>query len=241
MLLLAAVGMSACGQPRGDAARTASRPAESAEPINVLTLGGGTAHDFDRWFNEEDADILESVGIVFSYTDAPDRVPGALDTLDVLRITSNQPMQGSDLREGIFNFVDSGKGLVIGHAGAWYNWPDWPEFNRELVGGGTRSHLDYGAFEVEIARPDHPVMENVPATFTIEDELYRFEQDANGSAIEVLATAEEQETGEVYPIVWTVDHANGRIVVNTLGHDGAAHQHPAYTQILKNSVRWAAR
>ncbi len=233
-LLFAALTVSACAQAQ-------TPRSEAPDPISVLTAGGGASHDFDRWFHEEDAGVLEEAGIHAAYTDAPGHILPALDTLDVLRIVTNQPMTDPELHEGVFYFVGAGKGLVIGHPGAWYNWLNWPEYNRELVGGGARSHRQYGAFTVQVIEPDHPVMAGVPAEFTIEDELYRSERDPEGSSIHVLAEAEEVETGETYPIVWTVHHTNGRIVVNTLGHDGAAHQHPAYARILRNSVEWAAR
>lgn len=212
----------------------------AADSVRVLIVGGGSSHDFDRWFDEATTATLRSAGTAASYTDEPGSILAALPTVDVLYLTNNQPLPDSALRAGIFDVVESGKGLVIGHAGAWYNWRDWPEYNRELVGGGTRSHRNYGEFEVTVVDAEHPVMEGVPATFTLSDELYRFEQDAEGTPIKVLATAEEAETGEVYPVIWEVLHENGRIVVNTLGHDEAAHNHPAYQTILKNSVQWAA-
>ena len=233
-LLLATLTVSACAQAQ-------PAPSGAPDPIAVLTAGGGASHDFDRWFHEEDAGVLEEAGMHAAYTDMPAHILPALDTLDVLRIVTNQPMTAPELHEGVFYFVGAGKGLVIGHPGAWYNWSNWPEYNRELVGGGARSHRQYGAFTVQVIEPDHPVMAGVPAEFIIEDELYRSERDPDGSSIHVLAKAEEVETGETYPIVWTVHRTNGRIVVNTLGHDGAAHQHPAYARILRNSVEWAAR
>lgn len=234
ILLVSACVVSACAQPQ-------AVPSEEAEPVDVLTMGGGSSHDFDRWYDQQDAATLHRAGATAAYADVPADLLAALDTIDVLRFSTNQPLPSSDLRQRIFDLVDVGKGLVIEHPGAWYNYQDWPEYNRVLVGGGTRSHRDYGSFEVNVVAPDHSVMAGVPSTFTIEDELYRFERDPEGSPIEILATAEEMETGEVYPIVWTVHHPNGRIVVNTLGHDGAAHEHPAYARIVQNSVNWAAR
>src|SRR5690606_23915645 len=109
-----------------------------------------------------------------------------------------------------------------------------------LVGGGSRGHRAYGEFTVEVTQPDHPIMEGVPASFTLADELYHFERDDAATPITVLATAREEETGTVFPIVWTVDLPQGRVVVNTLGHDGAAHAHPAYKKILQNSLAWVS-
>lgn len=232
MTIILAALASSCVQPQAESPGDPDR-------INVLTLGGGTHHDFARWFGEEDGAGLEAAGYGAAYTESPADIAAALDTTHVLRITTNQPLPDA-ARTAIFEYADAGNGLLIDHPGAWYNWADWPGYNRDLVGGGTNSHRDYGEFEVNVTVPDHPIMTGVPESFRLADELYRFERDPEGPAIEVLATAQEVETGEVYPIVWIVAHPRARIVVNTLGHDGAAHTHPAYARILRNSVEWAA-
>lgn len=46
--------------------------------------------------------------------------------------------------------------------------------------------------------------------------------------IEVLAIGRGLESGEEFPVVWTVKHPNAKIVCNTLGHDEKAHNLPAY-------------
>lgn len=211
--------------------------ATPAEP-RVLIVGGGSSHDFDRWFQQADSATLAAVGARVSYTDEPSEVLERLAEADVLYLTANQPLPDRALRAEILALPRQGKGLIIGHAGAWYNWADWPAYNETLVGGGARGHRRFGEFTVEVVSPEHPVMRGVPASFTLEDELYRFERDPEGAPMTVLATAREAETGTVYPIVWTVDGSGGRVVVNTLGHDDGAHEHPAYQRILQNSLRW---
>jgi uncharacterized protein len=217
-----------------------SMSAGAATP-RVLVVGGGDAHDFDRWFRQADSATLASVASSVRYTDRPADVLPALREADVLYLSNNQPLTDPALRQAIFAHAAAGRGLIIGHAASWYSWHDWPEYNRELVGGGSRAHARYGEFRVDVIAPDHPVMRGVPASFTLRDELYRFNLDAAGPGITVLATAREEATGTVYPIVWTVRHPNARIVVNTLGHDGDAHEHPAYQAILRNSLSWAAQ
>jgi type 1 glutamine amidotransferase len=156
-------------------------------------------------------------------------------------LSNNQPLTNAGLREGIFQFVSGEKGLLLAHPALWYNWKDWPEYNRQLVGGGSRSHDKFGEFEVTVTEPAHPIVAGVPATFKITDELYRFERDPEGAPIQVLAVGKEPSSGKTYPILWIVQHPKGRIVCNTLGHDGQAHQHPAYKTILQNSLLWVAR
>jgi type 1 glutamine amidotransferase len=90
-----------------------------------------------------------------------------------------------------------------------------------------------------VSKIDHPIMKGVSENFRITDELYRFKPDPEGSKINVLARSTNPETGKSFPSVWTVEHGEGRIAVTTLGHDGRAHKHDAYKQILTNAVQWA--
>ena len=83
-------------------------------------------------------------------------------------------------------------------------------------------------------------MRGVPAKFTLQDELYHFEPDAQGAPIKVLATAHSKSKNKDYPQVFVVDQPKGRVVGITLGHDAQAHDHAAYMQLLRNAVFWSA-
>ena len=48
-------------------------------------------------------------------------------------------------------------------------------------------------------------------------------------------------TGKTFPVAWITQHPKARILCLTLGHDGKAHEHPAYQQILRNSLQWVSR
>jgi hypothetical protein len=205
----------------------------------VLVFGGGSSHDFRRWFASEDVATLGGLGKVVGYSEDPAELARALATLEVLVLANNQPLPGAELRAALFEFVARGGGLVLVHPAAWYNWADWPEYNRELVGGGSRSHENFGAFAVQLGEAAHPILAGVPKSFTIEDELYRLELDPSASPSEVLASGKSLSSGAEYPLLWTRAHQKGRIVGLTLGHDGKAHEHPAYRKLLGNAVRWA--
>ena len=212
----------------------------AANTTRVLIVGGGSSHDFDRWFNQEDSKTLSAGGKV-RYTDKPDDIQSALKDLDVLYLSNNQPMTNLPLRKAIFDFADAGNGLLLVHPALWYNWADyWPEYNRALVGGGARSHDKYGQFEVAVDAPGHPLMAGVPKSFKITDELYHFQRDEQGAPIQVLATGRNLATGKTYPVVWVTKHPQARIVCITLGHDGAAHESGAYKTILQNALKWTA-
>jgi type 1 glutamine amidotransferase len=175
-----------------------------------------------------------------NYTDKPSEIASGLKDADVLYQSLNQKIDDKEQRQAIFDFADAGKGIVVIHAGMWYNWPDWTEYNRVLVGGGARGHDRYGEFEVNLDVADHPVMKGVPASFKITDELYYSKFETNGTPVQVLATAKNLTNGKTFPSVWIVKHPKARIVCIALGHDGQAHDLPAYKSMLRNAVAWAA-
>ncbi len=236
---LAPTFLALTAQVRGAAsAPPVPPPWEPPAQARVLVFGGGSSHDFRRWFHEEDFRTLAAEGERLHYEELPRRLAELLPQLDVLVLCNNQPLPDAALREAIFAHADGGRGLLLVHAATWFNWRNWPEYNRKLVGGGSRSHEALGEFEVVVDAPEHPLMEGVPATFRITDELYRFERAAQGSPIEVLATGRSLTSGASYPVVWTVQRDGGPVVCITLGHDGAAHTHEAYRTLLRNAVAW---
>lgn len=229
------------GDPDSTSDVSAQPEDSGAEPsVHTLIVGGGSSHDFRRWFADEDVKTLSALGSSVTYTEDDGTLVGALEDLSLLMLSNNRPMP-ADAHRGISDFVEAGGGLLLVHPACWYNWNDWPEYNRDLVGGGARGHESYGEFEVRVVDEEHPVMRGVPASFRITDELYRFERDPSGSDIKVLAIGRSLETGEEYPVVWTVARDEGRTTCITLGHDGKAHELPAFKQLLKNSAAWAAR
>jgi putative membrane-bound dehydrogenase-like protein len=218
--------------PKGEAA---------GKHLKVLIVGGGSSHDFNRWFNEADVATLNEGGLASAtYTDKPADIAGALPGLDALYLSNNQPIPDSDTRRAIFDFVNAGKGLLLVHPAVWYNWNDWPEYNRVLAGGGSRGHDALDDFDVTVKDAAHPVMAGVPARFHIVDELYWFEPDPKGTPIRVLATAHSKRKDKDFPMVWVVQHPKARIVCIALGHDGQAHHHAAYRRLLRNALVWVA-
>src|SRR5262249_48870651 len=158
-----------------------------------------------------------------SYTEEVDSIVPLLATTDVLCIANNKPFTQASTQQAIMDFANRGKGVVLLHAGMWYSWRDWPEFNRVLVGGGSRAHDAIAAFEWPAPRPTPPVIRGVPASFAVTDELYNQEIDLAGSPIHPLATAYSRLKNRSYPSVFLVEpvflgeRPSGRIVGIALG------------------------
>jgi len=214
---------------------------DNPRAISILMVGGGSSHDFDRWYKGADAETLRDAGLAtVRYTSHTDSIAHYLSGVDVLYLVNNQPISDPAVRKAIFDFEAAGKGLVLGHAALWYNWNDWPEYNNQLVSGGSRNHDRYGTFEVKIAEPDHAITEAIPSSFRLKDELYHFIPDPSGPGITVLATASAPGSDKTYPSVFVVRHNKWRIVGLALGHDAESHNLPAYKNLLRNAIIWAA-
>jgi len=211
---------------------------EDKNAPKVAVMGGGGSHDFLKFFGEADGKVMSRRGkVTVNYTENTSDLRTLIVSSDVLVISNNKPLD-IETRETIFSRVNQGMPMLIYHPSTWYNWEDWPAYNKELLGGGSRSHEKLQEFEVKVIKPNHPIMKNVPATFRIVDELYRWEQDKEGTDIEVLAIGKGLESGAEFPVVWVVKHRKAKIVGNTLGHDQDAHGLPAYQTILSNSLEW---
>lgn len=207
----------------------------------VLIVGGGSSHDFERWYKQEDVNTLtQNGGFTVRYTDKTDSIAFYLKSTDVLVLSNNQDIAESGKR-AIDKFVKKGKGLVLLHAAVWYNWQDWPEYNLNYVGGGSRSHENFQEFKNYVVHPTHPITQGVSARFDFKDELYRHEFDPKSPGVEVLVIGQSKETDLVYPVVYTVKHKKSKIAAITLGHDEHSHQHKAYQTLLVNTVKWAAQ
>lgn len=219
----------------------ATAPEMKSKPIKALLVGGGSSHNFDKWYKEVDVATLNANGFAeVEYTSDPSTILSRLSQIDVLILSNNQPIPDKATREAIFKFVNSGKGLVLLHAAMWYNWNDWPEYNKELVGGGSKGHDKYGPYEVKIQKK-HAITKNVPATFSLSDELYYYKADPSATPVEVLADAKSPHSGDVFPSVFIVKHPKSRIAGIALGHDAASHEIEVYQTLLKNAVKWAAK
>jgi type 1 glutamine amidotransferase len=214
----------------------------SAGTVRALLIGGGSSHDFEKFFRLADSATLREEGkVIPAYTSNLEEALSLFARADVIVLSANHGQFGTPQFQNALNaFADSGRGLVIVHAGGWYNWPPISGYNKRFVAGGARGH-GRGDFKVFNRAPEHPVMKGVPAEFMINDEHYRSILDV-GTAFEMLAETEvEKATDKAYPAVWSVKDAKARIINISLGHAQEAHNNPAYKLLLKNAVHWCSQ
>jgi type 1 glutamine amidotransferase len=223
-------------------------PAWESGKTKVLIIGGGSSHDFAKFFGGSDNATLKAAGYTTHYTEDRDQAASELKDADVAIVSVNRKFFDTPAyRKALFDFAAAGKGLIMLHPGTWYGFAEWPELNAKIVGGGARGHDKLGPFTVSVMAKDHPVMKGVPASFDVTDELYYVNAEPDkipeGTApIEVLAqTSPSQKFGKPHPSVWVTKNDKTRIVGIALGHDERVHDLGAYKTILTNAVKWVAK
>lgn len=211
----------------------------------VLVISGGSSHDFAKYFGTTDVETLKAAGFSVHYTEDRDQAAEALAGADVAVISVNRMFFDTPAyRKAVMAFAEAGKGIVMMHPGTWYAYPRWPELNAQIVGGGSRGHDKLGEYAVNVVKKDHPVMQGVPDSFKVVDELYYVnaeEVPAGTVEIEVLAeTSPSQKYNKPHPSIWVAKHPKAKVVNIALGHDERVHDHEAFKTILRNAVKFVS-
>ena len=170
------------------------------EPLRILVSVKG--HPFDR--NAFAAVFEDMEGVQASFVDQPAAGhlmnPEAMAGFDALVLydmpgidflaTGDKPgvvAPEASVKSGLEALLTQGKGVVALHH-AIAGWPDWPEYaewlggrflykpapvrGRPCLDSGYRHDVDYDA---EVADPTHLILDGVPGSFPMKDELYLYE------------------------------------------------------------------
>jgi type 1 glutamine amidotransferase len=250
-------------------------------PLNVLVAVRG--HPFDR--TAFDAVFSEMDGITATMVDQPAAAQLMnLDGMAPYQALVLYDMPGLDFdaavdkpgyvnpgprfREGFCALLQAGKGVVALHH-ALAGWPAWPDY-ADLLGGCFRYRAGAGladsgyrhevTYTAEVAAPDHPVMQGVPPSFEMHDELYladvfedrvtpllrarhAFNADGFFSAQAAMAgrindNAEWERPAGSNVIGWAKDAGGSRLVYLQPGHDHHTYNNPWYRRMVENAIRW---
>ena len=215
-----------------------------AGQLRVLFAGAGSSHNFPAFFLGTDALTAKDAGYDVAATPNLKETLALLPQADLFVFSGNHGQFGTpEFQKAIRDFAAAGKGIVLLHAATWYNWPLTTKYNDEFVCGGSRNH-GHSDFTFTVTKSEHPIMKGVPTTFVINDESYNIELTRPEGA-EVLGTIPRQTPKEglsnILPSVWTVKYPGTKVVCIALGHDEKSHDHPAYKQLLLNSLTWVSQ
>jgi len=223
--------------------------------LKALIYTGGISHPF-----EESApvlgEILAEVGFVpriFADLDewvrALNADPTALSVVYALRWSMTQhekyaqdraqwALQIPDVaRQAIVAHVRTGGGLLGLHTASicFDDWPEWPAVLGAGWQWGISHHPPLGPVQVTVDGT-HPLAHDL-ADFLVIDEAYT--DLAIAPSAQVIATL-RAPGGVAQPAIWTHGYGAGRVMYDTLGHDGASLSEPTHRRLIQRGARWAA-
>ncbi|MBI2300064.1 MAG: ThuA domain-containing protein [Armatimonadetes bacterium] len=204
--------------------------------IPTLVFAGGSIHDW-KGCGASIRQTLEASG-EFDITYVEDDLdvfcrPGFLDPFELLVFYYTVGDITDAQKNGLLNWVASGKGFVGSHSAA-DSFRGSPEY-RALVGGYFVTHPHYRSYQVSVLDHEHPIMAGLGDEFQVTDEQYIMAWDRRNH---VLANALWK--GDTMPVAWTKEWGAGRVFYLALGHDPAACEQEVYQTLLVRGARWAA-
>jgi len=149
----------------------------------------------------------------------------------------------------IQQFINSGKGWVGIHGAgltgkqfAAKDGRDWKWYWHLLGDAYYTPHPPLQDGLVNVENREHPVTKNLPASFSLRDEWYEFENAP--SNVNVLAVADEstyrpKKPMGYHPVIWT-NPAYNRVLYISVGHDSTSCDNESYKTLLRDAIRWAA-
>ena len=147
-------------------------------------------------------------------------------------------------------FISQGNGWVGVHAagltGRQFIAPETPYWNwfENMMGGIIYSpHPAKQTGRIIVEDKTHPVMKNLPSSFSFYDEWYEFDKSPRPN-VNVLATADEtsykpeKPMGD-HPMIWT-NPAYNRVIYIGIGHDTTACTDANFKILMRDAILWAA-
>lgn len=219
--------------------------------INVLIISGLNNHNWKETTPKLKS-ILESTGrFAVEVTEKPyELTADSLAKFDVILSNFNAFGKGTqeklwteDVRNAYENFVRSGGGHVVIHAGAcsFNDWPEYLEIGLANWKGGQTSHGPQHEFDVRIDDPDHPITKGLEP-FKVTDELWNRPGMPEGvtTIASGFSTKESRGTDQWEPVAMVRRFGEGRCYTLMLGHDAKKMEQPPFVTLLTRGVEWAA-
>lgn len=153
------------------------------------------------------------------------------------------------LKENFVNFLKSGKGLAVLHAGV-ASFRKWEEFG-EIIGARFDNHPWNSGSTVTLKadEPDHPIVKAFEGKpFEVTDEIYQVKAPYSRDNLRVLLTIDTTRTDMTvknihradgdFAMSWIKNYGKGRVFYNALGHERHIFWNPAILQHLLDGIQF---
>lgn len=149
-------------------------------------------------------------------------------------------------------YIEEGRGGWIGfhHAtllGEFDGYPIWNWFSNFMGGIRYQNYIaTFVSANVIVEDTKHPVMNGIPANFTIDrEEWYTYDKSPR-QTVHVLASVDENsynpnsliKMGD-HPVIWSNPEMAARNVYIFMGHSPDLFNSPVYTRLFRNAIFWA--
>jgi type 1 glutamine amidotransferase len=152
-------------------------------------------------------------------------------------------------------YVESGKGWMGFHTSTLtgISSPAWAWYDTWLGGGAFKGHpatRQNGTvkLETDAAAASHPVLQGMPASFSVHEEWYSWNKSPRGAPdIKILATVDETTydpggtaMGKDHPVVWS-NTKYGPMIITSLCHEPEAFGNANVRKLIANAIPWLAK
>jgi uncharacterized protein len=156
-------------------------------------------------------------------------------------------------KAAFIKYIEEGTGGWIGfhHAtllGEFDGFQMWPWFHGFMGSIRFKTYIPtFVTGTVTVEDRNHPVMHGVKSPFVIENEEWYTYDKSPRPNVHVLASVDEKtytpstdiKMGD-HPVIWINEHYKARNIYIFMGHHPELFQNPAFTQIFRNAIFWAA-
>ncbi len=201
--------------------------------LKTLVFAGGEIHDY-KGCGKAAMEALSETGdfdLTLVENDLSVLVSPKLDPYDLIVFYYTVGSITDEQKNGLLNYVASGKGYVGFHSAA-DSFRDCPEY-RAMVGGYFITHPAYRQYQVSIVDSEHPITKGL-VEFFVTDEQYILDYDPR---VHVLASALWK--GKAMPVAWTKPWGKGRVFYLALGHNPESARDPNFKLLLQRGALWA--
>ena len=201
--------------------------------IRTMLFAGGKIHDFKGCGEAlmEALTPVEELDITYVEDDLDALVAPGLDPYDLIVFYHTVGEITDAQKNGLLNFVASGKGYVGVHSAA-DSFRECPEY-RAMVGGHFVTHPHFRRYQVSVVDSQHPLTKDL-VEFDVEDEQYILDYDPR---VHVLCSALYK--GAAMPAAWTKSWGKGRVFYLALGHNPDACRNETFKVLLQRGALWA--
>lgn len=162
----------------------------------------------------------------------------------VLFFTTGSLPLSADARQGLFEFVQAGRGFIGVHS-ATDTWYDVPEYG-DLLGAFFDGHPWHERVRVNVEDPAHPATRHLGGNFEIADEIYQFRNWSRGRVHVLLSLnprsvdiRKGKRADHDYALAWVREYGRGRVFYTALGHRPEVWADERFHRHLLEGIRWA--